>query len=169
MKTRSFLVLILVVAAGGCTALSVIPPEVSLVDLEFTDLTVFETTGEFTVRLTNENPEPLRINGGVFKLYLNGVKVGKALTSETVEVPGLGTTTQKAILYVNNAALVTRLAALLDQPVLAYRIRTRLFVEGPVGTRRVSFEDAGSFSWQPTEGELDESSVASEAAESPPR
>lgn len=128
----------------GCASLGIIPPDVSLVDIEFTDLTVFETTGEFTVRLGNENPEPMVINGGVFRLYLNGVKVGKALSSERVEVPRLGTATQKVSLHVNNVTLVTRLVSLMDQPVLDYQIRTRLFLETAYGQRRLNFDNAGT-------------------------
>lgn len=146
MKRLSIL-LIFGYAITGCAALGVIPPEVTLVDLEFTDLTMFETTGEFTVRLANENPDPLLISGGVFRLYLNGVKVGKALSSEAVEVPRLGTATQRVSLHVNNVALITRLAALMDEPVLDYQIRTRLYVDGAWGTRRINFENAGTFDW----------------------
>ena len=134
-------------ALGGCTALGIIPPDVSLVDLEFTDLTMFETTGEFTIRLANENPDPLRINGGVFRLYLNGVKVGKALTSEPVEVPRLGTATQRVALHVNNVALITRLASLMKAETLEYQIKSRLFVESSYGTRRVNFANSGTFAW----------------------
>ncbi len=68
------------VPLAGCTALHLVPPDVSLVDLEFTDLTLFETSGVFTVRLSNENPEPLAVEGGVYNLYLGGKKVGKGLS-----------------------------------------------------------------------------------------
>ncbi len=147
------LLLLIVVgyAIAGCAALGVIPPDVSLVDLEFTDLTMFETTGEFTVRLANENPEPLVVNGGVYRLYLNGIKVGKALTSESVEIPRLGTATQRVALHVNNVALVTRLASLMEVPVLDYQIKTRLFVQGSYGERRINFENAGTFAWDQAE------------------
>ncbi len=146
-----------VLALGGCTALGIIPPEVTLVNLEFTDLTMFETTGEFTVRLANENPDPLRISGGVFRLYLNGVNVGKALTSESVEVPRLGTATLKAVLHVNNVALISRLASLMKVEVLDYQIKSRLFVEGSFGTRRVNFVNSGTFSWGQEEAESGDS------------
>lgn len=146
MKKLS-IVLAAALLVSGCASLSLLPPEVSLVDLEFTDLTMFETTGQFTVRLSNENPEPLRINGGVFRLYLNGIKVGKGLTSEAVEVPRLGTATQQVELHVNNVALISRLAALMETPILDYQIKSRLYVEGAVGTRRVNFVNAGRFAW----------------------
>lgn len=140
-------VLIVCLSVAGCATLQLAPPEVTLVDLEFTDLTMFETTAEFTVRLANENPDPLNVDGGVFRLYLNGIKVGKGLSSEAVEVPGLGTATQKVVLYVNNVALVSRLASLMDNPVLNYQIKSRLFLETSYGRRRINFENSGTFSW----------------------
>ena len=104
------LVLMLVLLTTGCTTLGTMtPPDVSLVDMELTDVTVFETTGTITVRLTNENPEPLVIDGSVFKLYLNGMPVGKALDAERLEVPRLGTATQTVNLHINNVALIARL------------------------------------------------------------
>ncbi len=128
----------------GCSGLlSVEPPEVSLVDLQFTDLTMFETTGEFTVRLSNENPEPVIIDGGVYHLYLNGLRVGKGLSDRRIELPRLGTGTDRVTLHVSNLALATRLVELMKEPVLDYRIKTRLYLVRPYGRRRISTEHEG--------------------------
>lgn len=132
---------------AGCSGLGLVrPPDVTLVDLEFTDLTLFETSGEITLRLANENAEALALDGGVFTLFLNGVKVGKGLSSRRVEVPSFESATYRVPIYVNNLALVTRLAALLEEPVLDYRIRARLRLEVPYGTRRLTSEYRGRFS-----------------------
>ncbi len=152
-------------AASGCASLRVVPPDVTLVDLKFTDLTLFETTGEFTVRLANENLEPLRISGGVFRLYLNGAKVGKALSSEAVEVPRLGTATERVSLHVNNVALMSRLASWLEEPVLDYQIKTRLFLETPYGNRRLNFENSGEFSWGQQADDPGSQDMASESSD----
>jgi LEA14-like dessication related protein len=134
-------------------------PDVTLADLKFTDLTVFETTGEITVRISNENPEPLSIDGAVFKLFLNGVSVGKALTSERVEIPRLGTSTLRATVHLNNVALITRLATMIEQPELEYRIRTKLFVVRPYGTRKWKLDHQGRFSFADTPASEIEQSV----------
>ncbi|MDH3745147.1 MAG: LEA type 2 family protein [Acidobacteriota bacterium] len=136
----------LVMVAAGCSTLGMTPPDVTLVNLEFTDLTVFETTGEFTIRLTNLNPEPMTIEGGVFTLFLNGRKVGRGLTSDVMEVPNLGTSTQKVPIFVNNLSLATRVAELLEQPVLDYRLKAKLHLRTSYGTRRLKSEYSGSFS-----------------------
>ena len=53
--------LLIAAMSSGCAALGVIPPDVTLVDLEFTDLTMFETTGEFTVR--NSGSSSVSVSG----------------------------------------------------------------------------------------------------------
>ncbi len=147
------LLAVLTVSVAGCSALGLTrPPDVTLVDLEFTDLTVFETTGEFTIRLSNENPDPLTIHGGVFSLFLNGAKVGRGLTSDVIEVPGLGSATHAVTLYVSNLALAARLASLLEQPSLDYRIKAKLRLAVPYGTRRLTTEHSGHFSFDGKRG-----------------
>lgn len=134
----------LALTASGCAAwLPLAPPEVSLVNLQFTDLKLFETTGVFTVRLSNENPEPVRVEGGVYKLYLDGVRVGKGLSDARLELPRLGSTTDRVTVHINNVAVATRLAAILKQPVVDYELVTRLYVAGSWGTRRVSSRFSG--------------------------
>ncbi len=137
---------VLTMFAAGCSTLGMTPPDVTLVNLEFTDLTVFETTGEFTIRLTNVNADPLTIEGGVFTLFLNGQKIGRGLTSDVMEVPHLGTSTQKVPIFVNNLALATRVASLLEEPVLDYRLKAKLRLRVPYGTRKLTSEYTGSFS-----------------------
>lgn len=142
------ILLILPVVFAGCSALlPVEPPDVTLVNLKFSDLTVFETTGVFTVRISNSNPQPLTIDGGVYRLYLNGLNVGKALSSARIEVPRLGSATDDVTLHINNLAAATRLGQILEGGDLDYRIKAKLFVEGTFGTRRISSVYEGRFSF----------------------
>ena len=144
---RSLSCLLVVASLVGCTSLGLVqPPGVTLVNLQFTDLTVFETTGRLTLRLTNENPEALTIEGGAFTLFLNGAKVGKGLTSELMEVPSFESTVQDVPIYINNLALANRLIEILEQPQVDYRIRARLRLKVPYGTRRLNSEYRGTFS-----------------------
>jgi LEA14-like dessication related protein len=153
MMRALFPSLMITVLTAGCASLGTMtPPDVSLVDLELTDVTVFETTGTITVRLTNENPDPLTVDGAVFKLYLNGMAVGKALDAERVEIPRLGTATQTVNLHINNVALVARLATMLEQSELNYRIKSKLWVERPYGRRKVRLDHQGRFSYDQERG-----------------
>lgn len=123
---------------AACAALTpLVPPEVSLVDLEISKVELFETAAVVALRISNENPEPLRVEGGVFKIYLNGMRLGRAMGGETIEVPRLGSTVQRFDLSLSNIALATRLVELLESPVLDYRVKSKLYVVRPYGTRRM--------------------------------
>lgn len=135
---------LLALASAGCATLEPFTaPDVSLVDIRFEDLTVFETSGTFTVRLSNENPEPLAVDGAVYKLYLGGRKIGKALSDARVELPRLGSTTYEVEVYINNVALVSRLVTLGREKGMDYTIKGKLYVERPYGLRRLRFSRAG--------------------------
>jgi LEA14-like dessication related protein len=134
----------LALALTGCASLEPFAaPEVTLVDVRFEDLTVFETSGTFKVRLSNENPEPMVVDGAVYKLYLGGQRVGKALSDARVELPRLGSTVYEVDLYINNVALVARLLTLGQERGLDYTIKGKLYVERSYGLRRVRFSRDG--------------------------
>ena len=143
------LLLILILAlSSGCASIGMIKPDVSLVNLKFTDLTVFETSGIFTVRLTNENPEPLFVEGGVYNLYLGGLRVGKGLSNHRLEVPPLSTATDEVELHLSNLAIATQLRSIYESGVADYRIKGRVYVEGNFGRRRVTIENEGRFDFK---------------------
>ncbi len=134
----------ILLAGGACASLEPFTaPDVTLVDVRFEDLTVFETSGTFTVRLSNENPEPVAIDGAVYQLYLNGLKVGKGLSDRRIELPRLGSAVDEVAVHINNVALATRLLSLAGEQALAYRIKGKLYVERPYGLRRVRFSRDG--------------------------
>ena len=143
---KSYLIAaILGFAITGCATMeSFTAPDVTLVDVRFEDLTVFETSGTFTVRLSNENQDPVFVDGAVYKLYLGGQKVGKALSDARVELPRLGSSTYEVDVYINNVALVARLLTLGEEKGLDYTIRGKLYVERPYGLRRMRFSRDGS-------------------------
>ncbi len=142
---------------SGCASLGLTPPDVSLVDLRFTDLTMFETSGIFTVRLTNENPEPLVIEGGVYNLYLGGWKIGKGLSNHRFEVPPLATATDEVELHLSNLAIATQLRSIYESGVADYRIKAKVYVEGGFGRRRVTIENEGRFDFKTQEASHGES------------
>lgn len=138
------LFLALALAVTGCATMeSFTAPDVTLVDVRFEDLTVFETSGTFTVRLSNENPEPMIVDGAVYKLSLGGRKVGKALTDERIEVPRLGSSIYEVDVFINNVTLVSRLLTLGQEKGVDYKIQGKLYVERPYGTRRLKFSRDG--------------------------
>ncbi len=137
--------------ATGCASLGFVEPDVSLVNLKFTDLTVFETSGLFTVRLTNENQEPLMIEGGVYNLYLGGWRIGKGLSNHRFEVPALSTATDEVELHLSNLAIATQLRSIYESGVADYRIKAKVYVEAGYGKRRVTIENEGRFDFKTQE------------------
>ena len=135
-------------ATSGCTTFGTLPPVVNLANLEITDLTAFETSGEVLIRLANENPEPVTIEGASYRLSINGLRVGQALSNEIVEIPALATAVQRAELTLSNIALLTRVQSVLEQRSFDYEIRGKLYVKSSFGTRRMSVESEGFFDFE---------------------
>ena len=109
----------------GCSRNS--GPTVSLVNVHFQDATVLETTAVFTLRLENDRPAPLEISGGVHKLYLNGLYVGKGLSDATIQVPRLGTVTNDVTVHLSNLAMATRIKATIESKGFDYRIESTFY------------------------------------------
>lgn len=136
--TRLFAVLFLtmtVVGSVGCaTTEALTPPEVSLVDLDFVDATIFESTLDVGVRIFNENPEPLILDGAVIKLELDGRKFGKGATSERIEVPRLDSVVQRLEMHLNHLAVATKIKTVIESKVVNYTITGKVYVITPSGS-----------------------------------
>jgi len=111
-------------------------PRVSLVNVRFTEATTFETTALFTVRLSNESPDVMRLDGGTHKIYLNGLYVGEGLNNEPLELPRLATVTQDLTVHLNNLLLATRIKPIIESQSFDYRIRSVLYGKSPSGHLR---------------------------------
>lgn len=120
MKTIISLLLVGLVL-GGCGG-SASGPAVSLVSVKFEDATALETTAKFTLRLSNENTEPVHITGEVHKIYLNGLYVGKGLSDQTIDLPRLSTTTHDVTVHLSNLGLATRLKPIIESKAFEYRV-----------------------------------------------
>lgn len=116
-------------------------PSVSLINLRFEDATALETTAIITLRLSNESPQPVKIEGEVHKIYLNGVYIGKGLSDQTVEVPKLGTVTHEVKVHLSNLALATRIKSIIETKTFEYRIVSTFY--GKSWFNRMSSENTG--------------------------
>ncbi|RMF81360.1 MAG: hypothetical protein D6739_09285 [Nitrospirae bacterium] len=129
---------------AGCVSLGGLePPELSLAGLEVAQANLLETGLAATVRLVNPNPEPLEVSGLELRLYLGGLKVGRAVSAASVEVPRLGSVKVPLEVYVSNVRLLTRLEPLLRNRSLSWRIKGKLFVVTRWGTRRLPVSSEG--------------------------
>lgn len=130
---------------AGCSSLGYDRPDVSLVDLKFKDLKMFETSGTFTIRVSNPNPNPLRVEGGVYNLYLDGLRIGRGLSGETLEVPPLSSVTIPVELYVSNLAVASRLRSIYKTRDVDYRIKAKIYVRRNLGRRTLTVNRSGRF------------------------
>ena len=102
-------------------------PSVNLVSVSFQNATALETTAVFTLRLSNEQPAPVEMNGSVHKIFLNGLYIGKGLSGATVTVPRLSTVTNDVTVHLSNLALATRMKAVLEAKRFDYRVQSTFF------------------------------------------
>lgn len=135
---KSLFALAAALLLAGCTTVQ--PPAVSLVNVQLGAATALETNAQFTLRLTNETPEPLRLNGGSFKIYLDGYFVGDGVSDEAITLPRFSSGTMTANVHLSHWRLATRIRPLLDARRFDYRITGKLYATQPAGTIRVSEE-----------------------------
>ena len=54
--------------AVGCASTSLEPLDLNVVDVNVAEATLFETSLDVSIRVSNPNPEPLKLEGASFKL-----------------------------------------------------------------------------------------------------
>jgi LEA14-like dessication related protein len=137
----------LVVAGAGCSTLGSMEPfDVTLADLEVTEVTVFETTLVAKIRVTNPNPEGYTFDGASFKLYLEDKKIGTGTSKETFAVDRLDSSVVDVIFHINNASAILRLKDILEAEGrnISYGVRGGLYTQGSYGTKKLKVEKTGT-------------------------
>ena len=139
-----FITTLLVAGSLGCTSMGSIEPlDVTLANLNITEVTIFETTLVAKLRITNPNPEAIAIEGASFKLYLEDKKVGSGTTKESFVVDRLDSSVIDVVFHINNASALLRLKDIFDDNDVSYGVRGALFTEGAFGTKKIRIEKTG--------------------------
>ena len=136
----------LVAGALACTSMGSIEPlDVTLANLNITEVTVFETTLVAKLRITNPNPEAFTIEGASFKLYLEEKKVGTGTSKESFTVDRLDSYVIDVIFHMNNASALLRLKDILENEneEVSYGVRGGLYTQGAFGTKKLKVEKSG--------------------------
>ena len=123
---------------AGCTTVQ--PPAVSLVNVQLGAATALETNAQFTLRLTNATPESLGLNGGAFKIYLNGAFIGDGVSADAITLPRFASGTMTVSVHLSHWRIATLIRPLLESKILDYRITGRLYASQPAGTISVREE-----------------------------
>ncbi len=135
---------VLIGGASGCsTTGSIEPLEVTLADLDVTEVTVFETTLVAKLRITNPNPAAMTIEGAAFKLYLEDKKVGSGTTKEIFTVDRLDSSLVDVVFHINNASALLRLKDILEDDDVSYGISGGLYTQGAFGTKKLKVDKTG--------------------------
>jgi len=118
--------------------------EISLVNLRFEQATPLETTGHFTIRVQNQSPNALRLEGGVHKIYLNGAYVGSGVSNESLEVARLSEGLQDVRVHLRNLAVARLVAGIIQNRRVEYRLNSLLYAQVEGRKSRVRLDRAGS-------------------------
>ena len=141
-----FIATLLVTGALGCTSMGSIEPlDVTLANLEVTEVTVFETTLVAKLRITNPNPEAFTIEGASFKLYLEDKKFGTGTSNESFTVDRLDSHVVDVVFHMNNVSALLRLKDILENEDndVSYDVRGGLYTQGAFGTKKLKVEKTG--------------------------
>ncbi len=135
---KRLLPLLLLSLLAGCA--SGPGPAVTLVNVQFTQATAFETTAQFTLRLNNSAPGPVSIDGAVHRIYINGLYVGEGLDNTALTIPRLTSATQPVTVHLNNLALATRIKAMIEARSFDYVIQSTFYGRSPSGRLKTRSE-----------------------------
>lgn len=139
-----FPVLSIVILMSGCASFGNLEaPELTLVQLQPVEATLFETTLQVQLRIANPNPEAITFEGASFKLTLDDHKVGRGMTAETKTVERFGTEIVDLTFHVSNASVLLRLKEVLESKSVAYGVSGKLYVQQGMGTRKLKVQSAG--------------------------
>jgi LEA14-like dessication related protein len=134
--------LALVVGCAGLRGEDVIPPDVQLVNLVLQDATLFEQELRVDLRIINPNDFDLPLDGMTFDLRVNGDRVARGNSNESVTIPRLGDGVMKVTTHTSSVAIVRQMINPPRDGVYQYEIKGTVFLKG-FGRRRVDFERAG--------------------------
>ena len=137
---------VIALSALGCSSMGSMEAfDVTLANLNVTEVTIFETTMVAKIRVTNPNPEAYTIDGASFKLYLEDKKVGTGTSNESFTVERLDSRVIDVIFHINNASALLRLKDILEDKdtEISYGVRGGLYTEGAFGPKKLKVEKTG--------------------------
>lgn len=120
----------------GCAGLGGEPPvEILLSNVQpGTGGGVGEVSMDFIIRLENTSPEPLTVDGGAYKIYLNETYIGQGLTHQRIELPRLASETVTATVHISTFRLAGSLYSILKSHQVSYRLEGSVYATRPGGS-----------------------------------
>lgn len=88
---------------------------------------VGEVSMDFIIRLENTSPEPLTVDGGAYKIYLNETYIGQGLTHQRIELPRLASQTVPVTVHISTFRLMGSLYSILKSHQVSYRLQGTVY------------------------------------------
>ena len=125
----------------GCVSLflQAEPPEVLVTDVTPLESTIFEQHLRVNLRVRNPNDFELRVTGLDFTLDLNGQRLARGLTSQTLTIPRLSDAVMAVETSTSTLDVVRQLLNLGQRQDLSYQLKGVLHLQGS----RLPFEHEG--------------------------
>ncbi|MCX6900923.1 MAG: hypothetical protein NT105_19795 [Verrucomicrobia bacterium] len=117
-----------------------------LVDLHLEGITVLETSAVFSFRIQNRLAEPLTIEGGAHKIYLNLRYIGSGVSNETMTIPRLSEGIQTVKIRLSNLGMVKRVADVITSKRATYRIESVIYAKDQGQSVHVNISRRGDLS-----------------------
>ena len=145
-NVKTICALIVIIFITACSALLGPKPEVSIVNAAFADVNLLETGIEFTVRVTNNTPDPISFSGATHHIYLNGSDIGTGSNGDRLTVPRFGSATQKVRINLSNIGMLSNIRSLVTSNKFDYRIKSQFYLEpGGVFERKIEVDREGRY------------------------
>lgn len=130
---------------SGCASIYDVKPQIALIDVRLGEVNLFETDLNTIIRIDNEGRNSLCINGGVFRLFLNDINIGRGMIPDSFTVPGLESVTRPVLFRLYNLTLISRLQSLLESDQFSYKLSGYVYICGVLGLNgKIPVEHKGS-------------------------
>ncbi len=133
--------------AGSGLAPDIIPPRVSLANLELLEGGSLEQRFRITLRVRNPNQIPLPITGFSFEMNVNGRSFADGVNNTTTLIPGLGEQTVVVDASTSVLQVAQIIMGLPGRDTLTYGLDGRIFLQRGIGLS-VPFSESGELSLQ---------------------
>lgn len=144
---RTIFTTIIAATLAACALLGP-PPKanVSLVDLQFSDMTLFETTADVSIRIENLNTTALTIKGGTHTISVNGSELGTGLSDETLSLAAHSSGIQHVKLHISNLTALTKIKSIVDSKNFDFEIKSEITADLNGFSRTIELTQKGRVS-----------------------
>ncbi len=140
---KILLILLLLISACSTINQDFIEPEVAVVNVNVSDVSLFRTKLKVAVEIDNENDFPLNIDNSIHKLYINGEYIGKGISGKNIKIEPYSKETQEINFSVQNLSIFKNIQNLAESSNLNYKIESNITAGSGWGRRKFSVEKSG--------------------------